>query len=224
MKLLSVDLARSWWWGHTVDLNPKGIAFYPSLITFLVQMYKFKKFPSPITIPEIPQAPGATYLKFEYGEFAVQEGLSIAVGLSIFAEGLRADTNSSTEHSDAFLSDLLTRYSEIFRSPNYNEVIRKRTYLSQLYVSTNKSLQIVNPKLSKIAASLSQNFDQDARPTFEFGGLSFWADPAKRGPLEPFTFERAVGASFSENRYFSRAPVQTVEHLGLLNKLEGILS
>jgi hypothetical protein len=172
----------------------------------------------------MPVAPPAgDGLKFEYGAFTVDEGRPIAVGLNIFEDGLTAHTNSSTEHSDAFLADLLTRFTDIFQSPHYNEVIKRRTYLSQVYVSTDKSLQTINPKLNKIATFLSQSFEQ-TKTVFEHGGISFWADPAKGGPLESFSFERAAAVSFAENRYFSRAPLQTSKHLELLNKLEGILS
>lgn len=218
MKLLSVLTARSSWWGHISDFNPKGINWFPLIVTFLSQTYNFKNFPDPTKSPPTGEA-----WKFEYGSFTVAEGeIPVAVGLTIFSDSIAADTPSSTNQADAFLSDMFTRFSEILKLPDYNEIIGRRTYLSALYVSTDKSLQAINPKLNKFATLLSQSFEQ-TKPVFEYGGISFWADPAKGGPLESFNFERAATVSFAENRYFSRAPLPTDKHLELLDKLENIL-
>jgi hypothetical protein len=220
MKLLTIGLARTQWWGHMADFNPKGIAFYPLIMTFLIKTYKFKIFPDPTKIP----APGVG-LKFERGEFAVKEDFLTDVALSVYNDGLTADTYSSTDHSDAFLLDVWTHFTEIFKSPDYNEVIRKKTHLSQLYVSTDKSLQTVNPKLRDFAQLLSVTISNEQPEAFyELGGVSFWADSVAGISATPFAFERAMNVPFSENRYYSAAPLQTGQHLELLDRLEDILS
>ncbi len=220
MKLLSVNLARSFWVGQTADLNPKGMAVYPLIITFLVDTYKFKKFPSP-TIPPVAPPMGEGF-KFQWGEFTVKEGFTVTVGLSLHTDGLLAETNSSTDDTDAFLSDMLARYSEIFQSPDYNEVLRRKIYVSQLYVSSDKTLQIINPRLNEFASLFGQNITPAA--AVELGGISFWSESINNTLSESFTFERAINSSLSDNRYYSAAPLQTNKHLELLDKLEEILS
>ena len=221
MKLLSVVLARSFWVGHTADLNPKGISTYPLIVAFLVDRYKFKKYPDPTKIPIPP--PTGEGMKFEWGEFTISEGITIGVGLSLHTDGIMADTYSSTENADAFLLDMLTHYGDFFRSRDYNEVLKSRLYLSQLSVSTDRSLQTINPKLNEFAALFAQHITP-AATTVEFGGISFWAESTGSSLSKSFTFERAINVPFSENRYYSAAPLPTGKHLELLNTLEDILA
>jgi hypothetical protein len=185
------------------------------MIDFLVQAYNFKKFPDP------KNPPTKEAWAFEYGEFAIKGELPVTMGLTIYADSLAADTSSSTDYSEAFLSDMLTRLSEVLKLPDYTQVIRRTTYLSRLYVSTDKSLQTVNPKLNQIASWLSESIGESS--PIEFGGMSFWADPSKSNQA-PLSFERAIGASLSENRYYSSARLPTDKHLEVLNMLEAALS
>ena len=48
-------------------------------------------------------------------------------------------------------------------------------------------------------------------------------DPTAPNRLTNFVFERNALVPFSEQRYFSRAPLQTEEHLQLLNEFEELL-
>jgi hypothetical protein len=209
------------WSGYMSDLNPKGISFYPMIVTFLVEAYKFVKFPDPKKIP-IPAPAGEGY-RFEHGQFTTKDGRTIAVSVNLYSDGIWGDTSSSTDDSEDFLSDLLTRYTEIFQSPDYNEVIKKKAYVSQIFVSTARSLLAINPKLQDIAALLTTEVAQP-RAIFEFGGVSFWPDQVNTMNPFAFTFERPIGVPFSENRYYSQAPLPTDKHLELLNMLEDILS
>lgn len=216
MKLLSVDLARSLWFGHMIDSNPKGIALSP-IALYMSNLYRFKKLPPPNT----DAAQGA---KFEDGEFLFKESEPlISVTLTVYPDGMIADTRSSTECSDAFLTDLFTGLSKQFKLPPYDAIVRQKKYLSQLWVSTTKSFNLINPKLQEIATFLTENVEGPKIP-FEFGGISFWPDQTEKISPSAFAIERAVNTPFSENRYFSRAPLQTEKHIQLLSKLEEILS
>ena len=90
------------------------------------------------------------------------------------------------------------------------------------YVSNNKFLEILNPKLKQISKYLNQNIGKDKG--YQVGGLSFWPDQKNKKPSMPFTIERAIEVPFSENRYYSTSSLQTDQHLELLDKLEKILS
>jgi hypothetical protein len=220
MKLLSVNLARSVWLGPLVDLNPKGISLFPLMFELLADTYKFKKLPS---FPPPEEKPPAGFI-FKFGEFTV-DGIAnpIEVSLTIHSDGLVADTTSSTDYSNAFLADALTRLSQIIGTPDYETIIKKKIYLSQIYVSTDVSLDSVNRKFKPIIKYLTDNVE-DHDKVFEVGGLSFWPDQTSKVNPAPFRIERAVGVPFSEKRYYSEAPLPTDKHLELLDKLESILS
>ena len=214
MRLLSVHLARSIWLCHIFEFNPKGKSLY-SAAALLVNLYKFKRFPSQTDIQDFEKG-----IKFEDGEFRNSEGDVISLRLTLYTDGLVVDTSSSTKDSDAFLTEMLTRISKDFDLPSYEQIIRKKTYLSQLYITTDKSLELINPKLKEISKYLSDNLSHP----FEAGGISFWPDQTMRINLPAFTFERVLNLPFAEKRYYSSAPLETEKHLELLEKLENILS
>jgi hypothetical protein len=217
MKLLSVQLARSIWLGPTSDFNPRGTSLYRILFPFLIDTYKFRKYPSPTESSDLSKG-----VRFEDGEFIIGENIPITANLLIYNDGMIADTSSSTTHSDSFLEDIYNRFSEIFRMPRYESIIRKKVYVSQLFISTDKSLELINPKLKEISKYLSETVEQ-GNMVFQVGGISFWPDQVNKVNPVPFSFERTTNVPFSENRYYSAAPLPTDKHLELLDKVENIL-
>lgn len=125
MKLLSVNLAKSIWLGPISDLNPRGASTGSILVPFLVDTYKFKKFPSLTEISDLSKG-----VKFENGDFDIGGDFPIVVSFTVFNDGIVADTGSSTIHSDAFLEDMFNRVSEVFKMPPYRLIMRKKS-LSQ---------------------------------------------------------------------------------------------
>jgi len=214
MKLLSVILARSVWLGNLLDLNPRGKSLF-SVLPILHESYKFRKLP--LAEEMIDPSKG---VKFIDGDFQTKDGELIEVSLTIYNDGLVAETRSSTRDTDDFLAELLERICEIFNLPDHNYVIKEKLYLSQLFVTTDKSLELINPKLRNISKYLSGI----CSCPYELGGLSFWADQTSKKPNPQFTFERAANVPFSEKRYFTSAGIHTDEHLDLLDKFEKALS
>ena len=106
--------------------------------------------------------------------------------------------------------------------PSFQSIMKEKLYISQVFVSTDKSLEFLNPKLKQISKYLNQYFGKDKN--FQAGGISFWPDQKDRKKPTPLTFERTLDVPFSENRYYSTAPLPTDKHLELLDKLEDILS
>lgn len=217
MKLLSVNNARSIWLGHLSDLNPCGINLFPAIVPLLVDTYKFIKYP---TLQDSSNPKDG--LKFEQGSFEESQGFPLSINLTIYNDGIIADSCASTDHTDSFLKDMLTRFDEIFKMSKYEEIINVKKYLSELFVTTSKSLELVNPQLKLISEFLSANVEQDQH--FEVGGISFFPDQTIKNNPPAFRFERAVNALFSENRYYSLAALQTCKHIELLDKLEAILA
>jgi hypothetical protein len=212
MKLLSVNLARSIWSCNVFEFNPKGKSLYP-VAPSLVGLYKFKSFPPPAQIPEFAKG-----IKFQDGEFKNSEGEVINVTLTVHNNGLVVDTRSSTKDSDAFLTEMLNRLSKEFGLLNHEQIISRKMYLSNLYVTIDKSLELINPRLKEISKYLSDTFSYP----FEAATLHFWPEQFANQPR--FVFERQANVPFAENKYYSSAPLQTDQHLELLNKFEDILS
>jgi len=221
MKILSVNLARAIWQMPFTDINPEGKSLFP-FVEWLIKKYNFNKYPS--TNNEFDLEKG---IKFENGEYQIKGKDKIIVNLAVYGGGIGADTRHSTKESERFLDEILTHVSSEFKLPDYKGIIKGKGYISNLYVSTEKSLEMLNPKLKKFSKFISDNFlcpsYTSTHTHFELGTISFWPEQEKTVNLPLFVFERAVNVPFSENRYFSTSGLETDKHIEALNKLEEIL-
>lgn len=221
MKLVAIKQARSIWLANVVDLNPRGIDLMP-LIAPIVRKYDFKLYPNK---PEELFGKDVREIKFSGGSF--QQDIKkqpINIDLTIYNDGFVVDTRSSTKDSDAFLSDLLTWVSTEFNLVPYQEVLRSQIYLSELWVQMHKNMNSLNPKLKIFAEKITSLTKSHIHHNiaFETSGIIFWTDPTMINPPNPFRLERIIDRPFSENRYYSAAPLQTEVHLELLDELEKI--
>ena len=223
MKLLSVKQARAIWLIQLVDLNPRGLNLL-ALIPPIATKYKFQLFP--VKPDELGFGKETKEIKFSGGSFQKDPQHDIGVDLTLYNDGLVVDTRSSTDDSDAFLNEFLNWISTDFDLVPYQEIIRSKLYLSELWVQTDKSLNTLNPKLENFTKRLTSLIvGHGHHPiAFEISGITFWTDPSVINPPGPFRFERTIDIPFSENRYYSAAPLQTNVHLEMLTELESILS
>jgi len=217
MNLLSMALARSVWLCNLIDFNPRGINLYNLILPFLVDTYKFQNFPQ---FKDLDEVKG---IALENGEFKNKAGDILNIKLTLFNFGIVAENRSSTSDTDLFLETLLTQLYDNFKIPHYENIIRARDYLSQLYFSTEKTLEIINPKLKTVSEFLEQNISLCKDSHYELSSLAFWADPVKSTTPLNFVIERQAATQFPEKRYFSSAPLQTEKHIVLLNMMEDIL-
>ncbi len=220
MKLRSVKLARAIWLVNYYDINPYGTSLVPALPK-IVGKYMFQIIPT--KAEEFDLSKG---VNFRDGTFQNNDR-ALAINLTIFGDGLVADTRSSTDDSDFFINELLTWMSIEFGLAPYQEFLKSKMYLSELWIQTDKALNSLNPKLDNFAKQLTESIvGRSHQPlAFETTGISFWTDTTIMvNPPGPFRFEREENAPFGEHRYYSSAPLQTDVHLGLLTELEAILT
>jgi len=219
MKLLSVNRARSIWVGNLIDLNPRGYSLI-RIVPDIINKYGFQKFPT--KFEEFDPAEGVKFLGGIYQNDAKHK---INVDIQIFNWGSVVDTRSSTKDSDDFLDEFLTWIVKEMDLVPYQEIIRTKVYLSELSVQTDKSLNALNPKLDKFARRLTSLIaGHEHHPIkLETSAIALSTDPNIVGPPGAFRFERAENIPFSENRYYSAAPLQTDIHLEMLKELESIL-
>ncbi len=221
MKLLSIVSAKSLWFFDPRELNPRGKSIYPELIDWLREEYDFEEVPKSQTDTN-PQGG----LEFKRGHFEVDAKTNefVDVDLTLFTDGALADTRSSTRDSDAFLERTLKAMAECFGLEHDSSLIRKRGYINEVIYRSDRSLSALNPRLEQFCSRLS---DLSNRP-IQTIAVMFGRDPKEAmmpAPTLPaFSFERLTNAPFSENRYYSKAPIDTEAHIKLLEEFEDILS
>jgi hypothetical protein len=221
MKLLSVKQARSIWFLYLIELNPRGLNL-TSLIKPFVEKYNFQIYPN--KPEELGFGKENIEIKFIGGNFRKTPGDIIDFNLSIYNDGLILDTRSSTYDSDTILDDILNWTSSEYGFVPYYEILIRRAYVSELYVQSNKSMNMLNPKLSEFSKQLtSLVVSQEKQHKYETTSIAFWTDQSIANPPGAFRFERVLNVPFNTNRYYSAAPLQTDDHIKMLEKLEKIL-
>jgi hypothetical protein len=214
MQLAAVLLARVAFFVESVDLNPRGQAFYPAVIRGLVDHYHFQSFPQKLE---------------DYDE---QKGVTLAVGMSgdrtidkvvIYSWGITIDTRSSTSDAEQLLDEALTWGAANLRLTYEHAMIKRKAYLSQVTFNSDAALLPTNPSLSAIEKAMSETVSESLKLSYKFKpiGILLGADPEEQViPVQRFSIERRERIAFSEGKYFSSAPVPTELHLGLLAEYE----
>lgn len=212
MKLLSIRVARSIWLVPFAHLNPRGRNLL-SVVPAVVERYGFVK---PPTLESLTATP--IKIVFESGAFLNPAGVPISVNLTLHDDGLVADTRSSTDDADLFLEDLLSWAAEKYQLPQYSELGVRKIYSSEITVSFQKTLDVFNEKFSAFVDAIKSGIPGQRDP-MELVAIIFGSDPAA-GRQQLLRIEREVSTPFGENRYYSYAPIQTAEHLKLLELFE----
>ena len=145
MKLVSVQLARSTWLADINEFNPRGLNMFADLVPHLTDTYKFKK---------VPQETDdfSKGMKFERGEYVTDGGEPLMVELTLYNDGVVADTNSSTKASDEFLEDLAKSLPSLGLSFDA-EMIRRKLYISQVFVKAEVNMDAAFAKLKAFGYS-----------------------------------------------------------------------
>ena len=212
MKLLSVNRARSIWIVPLFDLNPFGRSMF-STIPAVVEKYKFLQAPS--KLEELDTIKG---IKFLGGTFLKNEH-EIHVELTVFADGILAETRSSTDDSDAFLDELLTWQVKEHGIVPYQEHLRSKLYLSELWVWPERPLDSINQRLeafSKRLTSLIGGYSH-LPINYETTGIVFSTEPTIVNPPAAFLGLRGRSVSLlKKTGIHPVAPLPTTTHIELL--------
>jgi len=218
MRLLSINLARSIWMFPIAELNPRGRHLY-QVYQSIIEKYRFTDYPKVISEVNLQEG-----IKIQNGVIEKTDKEPVSVNLTIYNDGLLAETRSSTTDSDAFLEDLLVWLSGEFDLSYEPEMIRTKVYVSELHIRMEQKLEVLNPSLEEFSKELSLKVPGYGEISLEASGISFWTDPSKVGRATPFRLERQEGMPFKENRYYSMAPLPTELHLEMLEEFERILT
>jgi hypothetical protein len=199
-------------------MNPRGKLYYPDLVAALVERYGFAKFPK--TPEEFDESKGIDFGGGRFGDVNVHQ-------VQIFNTGVVVDTSSSTVDSERLLMDALPWAAEKFSLIFRPEMISRKAYVSNLTFYSDVVLNQLHPAVSKIAERLSARVPQYFGFPLQFSPSSITVgfDPmaVKAGPT-PFTIEHRGDSRFSDNKWFSAAPLPTDEHIAILEEFEAGLA
>ena len=146
----------------------------------------------------------------------------LAVALTVYNDGLVANTESSTSDTDEFLEGLIQ--SAVTEFGLVHPGIRKKLYFSEMDVRLDRPIRLINPRLQQLASRISE-LRGDTNPiAFEFSGVTFLPEPTAQAAVSGFSLERKVNTDWSESRYYTRAPLQTDAHLKILEEFGALLA
>lgn len=214
MKLAAVLLARVIFFVESVDLNPRGDAYYPDIIKALVERYNFLSFPQ--KVDDLDEQKGVTLATGKLEDKTIEK-------VVIFNWGITLETTSSTDNSEALLQDALVWSAKNLRLHYDPSMIKRKSYISHITFYSDAPLLSLNPILDVVGKKLGATVSANLKLPYVFHpqGVSFGVDPVEqRIPIQQFSVERRQGIAFSENKYFSAAPVPTNTHCELLEELE----
>lgn len=217
MKLLNISCARTIWLFPVEDLNPDGLALDP-IIEAIRTRFRFSK--SPGRSEEHSLGDG---IRFGAGSYTLEDGRQVEISaLTIYQDGLVAETRHSTGATDSFLLYLMDFVSKNHGFRFEMEMVQTKRYMSELIISSGIQLERLSEKFSRFAAFL--NTLEGTTLDYQASAISFRTDPESPNSAQPFRFERRAGSRFAENRYFSQAPLRTSDHLIAIEEWERLLS
>ncbi|MGO9165679.1 MAG: hypothetical protein ACLP56_02285 [Candidatus Sulfotelmatobacter sp.] len=214
MQLSAVLLARAIAFIETFDLNPKARVFLPDVVKAIVERYKFQKFP--LEFKDFNEQSGVEFFMGKIGDEVIEK-------LVIYNSGILVETRSNTKTSQALIEDALTWAKSTFGLNYQSGMVKRFLYVSQLTFHSEVSLNAISPALQKLADRVGSEVSGILGEKLEYqtASLAIHHDPLKRkNPIAGFTIQPRVDAPFTENKYFSEAPVPTDVHFALLKEFE----
>jgi hypothetical protein len=162
-------------------------------------------------------------LKFEHG-LVPEGGLDVHL-FEIHPQGIVAECDT-TEHAEAFLDDVFGWAQKELKLKRADQT-GIRVYSSSLVVQFENDANGLLAKHKEVVGLISSAL----RKTYKFSlsagmaRIGIRPDPEELSPrmaglIVEFSLERRVFAPYSEQKFYSTAPLPTKDHIELLNRLE----
>ena len=216
MTVLNVKLARAIWLVDARDLNPRGIDPLP-IVNGIKDRYNFQVFPKTAEEMNENNPKGIVFMN---GSFGAGSSRHTIVTTTVYGDGIVVDSALSTDFCEAFLADALEFLSSQFGLTYQPGIVHKKLFVSELIVRTDKDLNHIFGPLASIKQKLNSLTGYQFEPTAFVFSVDAQATAAKPAP---FTIQREVRKHFSQNRYYSAAPLKTSQHEELLREMEQLL-
>jgi hypothetical protein len=214
MEVSAIILARALYFVESWELNPRGKLYYPDFVSALVEQCGFLKFPQ--ALEDFDETKGVEFFGGRWGDTVIE-------AFKIYNTGLQVDTRVSTAESERILNEALEWARATFGVVYNSKMLSKKAYVSDLIFRTEVPILNSYSPISKLCegayAALGE-VSQDRVP-WQPTTLTVQSENMPRKSIHaPFTIQRRAEAFFSENKYFSEAPLPTDVHIHLLEQFE----
>jgi|ERR1017187_989292 hypothetical protein len=214
MELTSILLARAMAWVEPIDLNPRGAVFYPELTKALVARYNFQRFPQ--KLEDFDESKGVTFGVGRLGDTVIEQ-------LVIYTYGIVLDTRVSTQESRRLLEEAFDWGRKELGFVYKPEMVKRWQYASQVTFRSTAPMTGASSAVGKLAAAVAKSVADVTGENLRFDLAILGVDYdqlTRKHPLGRFSIQRRENTPFSENKYFSDAPLPTDIHIRLLEQFE----
>ena len=215
MRVAAVAKARALTMIEINELNGGGKVRFLDCISPIAERYKFAVFPQKPEDFDLENK-GARFEQGKAGDLTIES-------LVIYSGAILVDTLSNTTDSKKILMGMLD-WGRKDLGLSYTEgMLKKWGYISQVLFFTDFPLLAeASPAVKKLAqktSAVTENL---------FGGLvyeplniSIGHDPGvRKNAIASFFIQHRINSPFSENKYFSEAPLPTDLHIKFLEEFE----
>lgn len=214
MKISSIVLSRVLAFIDTIDLSPVGGVDARGFVRETAEQFHFQKYPQ--TLDEFDTQKGMEFVSGRLGKKTISKFV-------IWNNILVVESRFTTTETQEMLQEMLLWGTEKFKLTYSPEMIQHYAYVSDLSFYSDAPLLSIDPLLRRIAERIGSSLTKIWQEPilYEPFDLKIGHDPlARKWGIAPFQITRRAEHRFSENKYFSEAPLPTDEHIALLEEYE----
>ncbi len=178
------------------------------------EQFHFQKYPQ--TLDEFDTQKGMEFVSGRLGKKTISKFV-------IWNNILVVESRFTTTETQEMLQEMLLWGTEKFKLTYSPEMIQHYAYVSDLSFYSDAPLLSLDPLLRRIAERIGSSLTKIWQEPilYEPFDLKIGHDPlARKWGIAPFQITRRAEHRFSENKYFSEAPLPTDEHIALLEEYE----
>ena len=194
-----------------IEHIPNPHVFLPDLVKFIQERYKFVDFPQ-----TVEQFTGDSFA-FKLGHY---NGSTIGE-LTLYNEAIFASAEVATDVLDTFITELIQSARSEFQM-NIVQLELQNLYNSRIEVEVKSGFDNWLNTFKPISDQLASAASKAGIVSTGYGLVGFSLGAEGPDVVKPgrFLFERRAGNAFSDNVFFSEAPLSTLAHIELIERLE----
>jgi hypothetical protein len=204
------------------DVVPDKGLIEQDLINFVMRLYRF---PAP---PQILPTPNGNHLLFQGGKAVIGTDTYPVMQLAVIPNG-DIITSTTTDIGAMIIRDFIQNLDEGL-GYRFSKAPYHFNYISNLITEFDKPLEQLNNTFSVIERLLGDAIDRPSGP-FKLKRLAFgFGNPRPPSIINleafdnaDFIIERRADVPYSQNRYFCSAPLQTGDHIRVLEQIESTI-
>jgi hypothetical protein len=220
MKIISIERGQTLQLFNSDEIWPLTGLYVPDLVRDTIERYQFTNGPENSN-PELTKG-----IKFHNGHMKIDE-LDIFISeLQVFNDGILVSCTGTT-FSDLIADDIAAWATARFklRTPTTHQL---RRHVSHIVFEFDAGISKAMNAFVNVADILSGAFNDayQQRQRYDLTRLGFAVDPQTMPPHvnTAFVFERRINVPYTNNRFFSTAPLSTLAHHAALERIEASLS